>query len=114
MCIVLVTYYLTSQWVWLVRLGRRLQSYKLSSVCSMTVDKLELYATTTNKQTKNYAKKKHWPLETVVITFAHIITDVARMLYEKVLMALCFGTNYSIVHSYGNYIIISRMQLTAI
>ena len=57
----------------------------------MTVDKLELYATTTNKQTKNYAKKKHWPLETVVITFAHIITDVARMLYEKVLMVLCLG-----------------------
>ena len=50
----------------------------------MTVDKLELYVTTTNKQTDKQKKqtmqtKKRWPLETVGITFAHIITDVARM-----------------------------------
>lgn len=63
----------------------------------MTVDKLELYVTTTNKQTDKQTKKtmqtkKRWPLETVGITFAHIITDVARM---QVLMAFCFGTNLS-------------------
>ena len=137
MCIVLVTYYLTSQWVWLVRL--RWTSTKLQIVLSLQHDCWQVRTIcNNNKQTNRQTKKKNYANKKALATWNcrnHLCThNHWRCQNVQVLMAFCFGTNlswYSIVHatcttsflvarsiynynSYGNYIIISRMQLTAI